>query len=106
MIENKLNRWDIFASIAQSARHPDEFIQEFIEPTSVCDIRNLTRRCIEEFAGAAEVDIGENRYHAELAQHGKKILDHASAAEGTGRNAADASRLVDVLFQIRIEDMF
>src|SRR6266851_3652187 len=61
-----LTAWQMLAPVPKSARHPDEFVQEFVEATAVSGISDLAGGRIKKFASAAEIDIRENRYHAKF----------------------------------------
>ena len=62
-----LTAWQMLAAVPKSARHPDEFVQEFIEATTVSGISDFAGGRIKKFSGVAEIDVRKNRDHAELA---------------------------------------
>src|SRR5438477_11904578 len=108
---NSLNRGQrprlqIFSCMSQRARHPDELAKEFVDPPAVCGILHFASGRVEEFSRSAEVNVRENCDQSEFAQHREQTLDHPSAAEWTGRNAANTDRFVNIFFQVRIEHMF
>src|SRR5207244_1962175 len=108
---NSLNRGQrprlqIFPCVSQGARHPDELAKEFVDPPAVCGILHFASGRVEEFSRSAEVNVRENCDQSEFAQHREQTLDHPSAAEWTGRNAANTDCFVNIFFQVRIEHMF
>src|ERR1043166_514469 len=100
-----LTAWQMFAAESKSTRHPDEFVQEFVEATVVSEISDLAGRRIEKFSSVAEIDVRKNSDHPELAYDRQKILDHARAAERTRGHAANTGGLVNVFLEIRVEHM-
>ena len=62
-----LTAWQMLAAESKSARHPDEFVQEFVEATAVSATSDLASGRIKKFSGVAEIDVRKNRDHAELA---------------------------------------
>src|SRR6266404_9746629 len=60
-----LTAWQMLAAESKSARHPDEFVQEFVEATAVSGISDLAGGRIKKFFGVPEIDVRKNRDHAE-----------------------------------------
>src|SRR5262249_23208613 len=96
---------ECFAAKAEHSRHPDEFVQEFVEAIPVGRISDLACSRIKKFSDVAEIDVRKNRDHSEFAQHRKKILYHARAAEWARGHTANPGGLMDVFLQVRVEHM-
>src|SRR4029077_5652015 len=85
-------------------RHPDELPDELLDPPG---IRRVEQRAVgaEELLDTGEVAVPEDRHEAELPHDRKQVLYDARSAEAARRDAAEADRLVDVLLQVRVEDV-
>ena len=64
-----LRRQNIFARVAQRARHPDKLVQKFLHTRRVSRIGNLTSRRIEKLPSGTEINVPENCYQTKLPQH-------------------------------------
>ncbi len=51
---------DVFTTVAQSSRHPDQLFQELINSSNVCGIQQLSA-CIETILYGGEIHIPKNR---------------------------------------------
>jgi len=76
---------------------PDYFLEEFVNPSRICWILDLTI-LIEELGNFREIPVPESAHQTKLAQDRQQTLDHARAAKIAGGNAADSDRFVDDVF--------
>ncbi len=103
--EARSGRRKSFAAVSQNARHPNQFLQEFIDTANVIFIKQLAA-FVEQLSHAAEIHVFKNRDETKFTHHRQQIFNHARAAEWPRRNAADSDRLVNVFFQIHIKRVF
>src|ERR1051326_1457101 len=93
---------DVPATVAERPRHPDELLQELVDPCQV-GLVVQSPRVVEEALDIREVDVPEDADQPELAQHGQQVLDAPRAAERPGRYSHDPDGLVDVLLEAAVE---
>src|SRR5437762_5903451 len=107
---NSLNRGQrprlqIFPCVSKGACHPDEFVQEFVDPPAVCGILHFASGWVEKLSRGAEVNVRENCDQSEFAQHWEQTLDHPRATEWASRHATNSNCFMDVFLQVCIEHM-
>src|SRR5437868_3457950 len=88
--------------MSKSARHPDQFIQEFIEAPDITLIEQISL-LIEEFLNVPKVHAPKNYHQAELTHHRQQALDRTRTARQSGRNITDPDSVVKVLLEVHIE---
>src|SRR5206468_11346393 len=98
----RLRLRNILPSVAKNARHPDQFIQEFVEAPNITLIDQISL-LIEEFLHVSEIHVPKNCHQAELTHHRQQTLDRTRTAKQSRRNTTDPDSLVNVLLEIHIE---
>jgi hypothetical protein len=78
---------NVFPAISECVGHPDHFVQKLVRSSHKRGVEQIAR-FIKKFEDIAEVEVEENGNESQLAHWGEAILNHASAAERTGRDAA------------------
>src|SRR5256885_6315103 len=97
-----LNLRNVFSPVAKDARHPDQFVQEFVEASHITFIEQISP-LIEKLFHVPEIHVPKNCYQAQLAHDRQQRLDHSRTAKRSRRDTANADCLVNVLLQIHIE---
>jgi hypothetical protein len=95
---------DVFPAESQRVGHPDQFVQKFVRASHKRGVEQIAR-FVKKFEDIAEVEVEENVYKSQLAHWCKAILNHASAAERTGRDAGNSDRFMDVFREVAVQHM-
>src|SRR5512132_1489102 len=96
---------DVLPSVSQHFRHPDELLAELLHPTDVSRLEKLAGGRVEGLPDVRNVPVPEDRDEPELPHHRQEILDDARSAPRSARHSDDSDRLVDVLLEVRVEDV-
>src|SRR5438045_9553513 len=78
----RLNFWNVLSSIAKNTRHPDQFIQEFVEAPHITLIEQISL-IIEKILHVSKIHVPKDCYHAKLAHDRQQTFDHTRAAKQT-----------------------
>src|SRR5438094_5316845 len=98
----RLNFWNVLSSVAKNPRHPDQFIQEFVEAPHITLIEQISL-LIEKILHLSKIHVPKDCYQAKLAHDRQQTLNHTRADKQTYRDSSDPHGFCNVLLVIHVE---
>src|SRR5213078_45621 len=89
---------NVLSSVAKNARHPDQFIQEFVESPHITLIEQIPI-FVENILHFIKIHVPKDCYQAKLAHDWQEALKHTLYVKRTRRDTANPHGFVIVLLE-------